>query len=444
MPPVASYFSETEYQAAIQRYYRRNFIVNILDFACYSWGMSFASMVTILPLYLSHLTSSPLLIGLVPALGNMLWFLPQLFTANYVERLERKQPFILLISLNERWPYLALGLSILLWPHASSTLSIALFFLMISIAGLGGGLCGTAWQDYIAKIIPLRRRGLFFGLSNSLGGILGAGGAAFSAYLLDRFPFPTSFAYCFLMAFIATMFSWGFFAMAKEPPCPSTKPRISQKEYLRRLPDVLRKDRNFSVYLLSRVVMALGGMASGFFTVYAVQRFQVPDQTAGWFTTVLLASQALSNPLLGHLGDQRGHKLVMEIASCLGVAGLILLLTAPHIGWLFPLFALYGCSSSGFMLAGLSIILEFSRPEDRPTYIGLANTCVAPFWALSPLAGGWIVSTLGYKALFSTALGFSLIGWLLLHWLVQEPRRLKLSIEGTYSVARRFEGRVEQ
>lgn len=444
MLSAAPSFSETEYQAAIQRYYQRNFTVNLLDFACYSCAMSFASMVTILPLYLSHLTSSSLLIGLLPALGNMLWFLPQLFTANYVERLERKQPFILLISLNERWPYLALGLSILLWPHASPTFSIALFFLMMGIAGLGGGLGGTAWQDYIAKIIPLRRRGLFFGLSNSLGGVLGAGGAAFSAYLLDRFPFPTSFAYCFLMAFIATMLSWCFLAMAKEPPRLSTKPCLSQKEYLRRLPDVLRRDRNFSAYLLSRIVMALGGMASGFFTVYAVQRFQVPDQTAGWFTTVLLASQALSNPLLGHLGDKRGHKLVMEVASCLGVVGLILLLTTSHIGWLFPLFALYGCSGAGFMLAGLSIILEFSRPEDRPTYIGLANTCVAPFWALSSLAGGWIVSTLGYRALFLTALGFSLIGWLLLHWLVQEPRKFKLSAEGVYSMASRFEGRVEQ
>ncbi len=430
MPPVAPYFSETEYQAQIQRHYRRNFTVNILDFACYSWGMSFASMVTILPLYLSHLTTSPLLIGLVPALGSVFWFLPQLFTANYVERLERKQPFILLISIHERWPYLALGLSILLWPHASPTLSIVLFFLLLSIIGrLSGGLIGTAWQDYIAKIIPLGRRGLFFGLSNSLGGVLGAGGAAFSVYLLDHFPFPTSFAYCFLMAFAASVLSWSFLAMAKEPPRPSSKPPISQGEYFRWLPGVLRRDRNFSAYLLSQIVLVLGGMASGFFTVYAVQRFQVSDQTAGWFTTVLLGSQALSNPLLGRLGDRGGHKSVMEIAACLGIVVLILLLAASHIGWFFPLFALYGCSSSGFMLAGMSIILEFSRPEDRPTYIGLANTCAAPFWALAPLAGGWIVSTLGYRALFWVALGFSLIGWLLLHCLVREPRGLRLPTE---------------
>lgn len=432
MSPVASSFSETEYQAQVQRHYRRNFTVNILDFACYFWGMSFASIVTILPLYLSHLTTSPLLIGLVPALGSVLWFLPQLFTANYVERLERKLPFILLISINERWPYLALGLSILLWPHVGPTLSIVLFFLLLSIVRLSGGLGGAAWQDYIAKIIPLGRRGLFFGLSNSLGGVLGAGGAAFSAYLLNRLPFPTSFAYCFLMAFVANVLSWSFLAMGKEPPRLSTKPPISQGEYFRRLPDILRRDRNFFAYLLSRIVIVLGGMASGFFTIYAVQRFQIPDQTAGWFTTVLLGSQALSNPLLGHLGDRRGHKLVMEIAACLGVVTLILLLTASHIGWFFPVFALYGCSSSGFMLAGMSIILEFSRPEDRPTYIGLANTCAAPFWALAPLAGGWIVSTLGYRALFTVALGFSLTGWLLLHCLVQEPRRSKPLTEGAY------------
>jgi len=124
----------------------------------------------------------------------------------------------------------------------------------------------------------------------------------------------------------------------------------------------------------------------------------------------------------------------MSFASMVTILPLYLShLTASHIGWFFPVFALYGCSSSGFMLAGMSIILEFPRPEDRPIYIGLANSCVAPFGALAPLAGGWIVSTLGYRALFWVAPGSSLIGWLLLHRLVREPRRSKLPTEVAYA-----------
>jgi len=42
--------------------------------------------------------------------------------------------------------------------------------------GLSGGLNGTAWQGYIAKGIPVSRRGLFFVLCNLAGGVGSSGG----------------------------------------------------------------------------------------------------------------------------------------------------------------------------------------------------------------------------------------------------------------------------
>jgi hypothetical protein len=47
---VESYFPGTEHQAQIQRHYRRNIVVSILDFGFHSCGMSFAPIVTVLPL----------------------------------------------------------------------------------------------------------------------------------------------------------------------------------------------------------------------------------------------------------------------------------------------------------------------------------------------------------------------------------------------------------
>ncbi|MEA3459136.1 MAG: MFS transporter [Chloroflexota bacterium] len=413
--------TDSAYDQEIERHYRHNFIVNVLDFSFYSLGLSFASLMTILPLYLSHLTTSTVLIGLIPALANTGWTLPQLFTANYVERLPRKKPYILAVSINDRLPFLILALSILWRPQAPAGASIVLFFVLLAMHSFSGGLVGVAWQDYIAKLIPLRRRGIFFGLANSLGGILGVLGAYASRPILERHPFPTGFATCFLIAFAAMACSWCFLSLAKEPARSGTKPRISHREYWRRLPTVLRQDRNFVLYLLSRAVIILGSIASGFITVYAVSRFRLPDQTVGWFTAALLIGQAISNPLLGHLGDRRGHKLVIELSTMIWALAMVVALAANSVAWFLLVFALTGCATSGW-LSSMSITFEFCASEDRPTYIGLTSTLLWPFLTLTPLLGGWLAGSLGYRGLFAISLVASMAGCALLHGAVREPR----------------------
>jgi MFS family permease len=76
------------------------------------------------------------------------------------------------------------------------------------------------------------------------------------------------------------------------------------------------------------------------------------------------------------------------------------------------------------MISGQNIVLEFSTPQKRPTYIALTNTFKAPFVGLSPLLGGIIADKLSFPfAFLITAIILSL-GCLLLKFLVQEPRHL--------------------
>jgi len=55
--------------------------------------MSFFSSTIILPLFVSHFTDSPLVIGLIPFLGWAGVLLPQVFMANVVERAPLKKFF---------------------------------------------------------------------------------------------------------------------------------------------------------------------------------------------------------------------------------------------------------------------------------------------------------------------------------------------------------------
>ena len=49
-------------------HWKRNYVANFVDVAFFSLALAFASLTTIIPLYIRELGASTLLIGLVPAL----------------------------------------------------------------------------------------------------------------------------------------------------------------------------------------------------------------------------------------------------------------------------------------------------------------------------------------------------------------------------------------
>jgi hypothetical protein len=90
-----------------------NYIVNLIDGGFFGFGLGFASFSTMLPLFVANLTSSATLIGLIPAIHNMGWQLPQLLTAKKISRLSRMKPYVLLATIQERLPFL--GFAIVAW-----------------------------------------------------------------------------------------------------------------------------------------------------------------------------------------------------------------------------------------------------------------------------------------------------------------------------------------
>ena len=420
--PTAS-FDERAFDAEIERHYRWNFVVNTLDITCFWFGLSFVSASTILPLYVNHLTDSRLLIGLVATIAQSGWFLPQLFTAHYVERLPRKKPIVVNLGLfSERIPLIVMAASAFLFAGSHPPLALALFFLAFVWHTVGAGLVAIAWQDMIAKIIPLDRRGRFFGIASFSGTGLGTLGAALAVLLLDRFDFPHNFALCFLLGFASILASWGFLSLSREPPLPSNKEPTSPGEYWRHLPPILQVDRNFRGFLLNRILTGLGRMGLGFVAVYAVGRWHLPDSQAGLYTALTLVTQTVLNLLFGFMADRYGHKVVLELGAAAGALAMLTAWVAPSPVWFYLAFVGLGASSAAEVLSGILIVFEFARPDDRPTYIGLVNTTLGLFSGLSPLIGGWMASRMGYAPLFATAFVLIIMAFVILRWAVREPR----------------------
>ena len=163
--------------------------------------------------------------------------------------------------------------------------------------------------------------------------------------------------------------------------------------------------------------------------VYAVQRWSLSDGKAGNLTAAMLIGQAGFNLLFGFLADRKGHKVVLEWSVLLSALAIGLAAIAPAPAWFYPIFALSGGSVAGFILSGIMIAFEFSPPDVRPTYIGLNNTASGVVSGVAPLLGGWLAGAIGYQRLFLVAFGIGLVGFILLHWSVREPRHARAASE---------------
>jgi MFS family permease len=413
--------SEEEIAAEVERNYRWNFSVNLLDNTAFWFGISFISASTIVPLFISKLTSSTLPIGIAAVIAQGAWYLPQLFTANAVEHLPRKKPAVVKAGLVlERLPVWLLVIAALLAPRAP-TLALVVFLGGYAWRGLGGGTVATAWQDLIARCFPVERRGRLFGLGSFLGAGIGAAGAGLSAWLLENLPFPTNFACMFAIAAASMGLSWFFTSLTREPVQPVSTSRQTNRDFLSTLPGIVKHDRNFRRFLVARSLFALGGMGLGFVTVSAISRWHVPDATVGLYTAASWIGQTIGTLSFGLLADRFGHKLSLELGGLASVLAYAIAWLAPSPAWIPIVFVLLGISIGAAMVSGILVALEFSRPERRPTYAGLANTTVGVSNIAAPLIGAWLAGA-SYGWLFAASAAVNLVALAAMRWWVREPR----------------------
>jgi MFS family permease len=406
----------------IERNLRYNFTVSMFDGAFFGMALGLASYVTMLPLFVSTMTDSAVLIGLIPAIRTVGWQLPQLLTARRVASLRRYKSMAILMTIHERLPILGLALIAWFLPTLGSRLALWLTFGMLVWHGLGGGFAATAWLSMIGKIIPGKYRGTFFGVQSGAANLLASGGAVLAGLLLEQGNSRLGFTSSFLLASGAMAVSWFFVASTREPDNPPQE--VQQPALWQSVRGIFHCDANFRYFLVARLISPLGSMAFGFYTVYLVQRYQISGSVAGVMTGVFMMAQVVANPLMGWLGDRLGHRLTIEAGALAAAASALLAWWAPSANWFYLAFILAGVAVVAIWTCGLAMTLEFGSVAERPVYVGLANTLVVPSSIVAPILGGWLADVAGYQVafLFSAAGAFATAA--IFRALVRNPRTL--------------------
>lgn len=404
----------------VRRNFKPNAINNSLDVIFWLLGESFVSVSTILPVFASTLTDSTVLIGLVPALINAGWFIPQLLMAGYVQRLPLKMPFARSMAVVERIPYIILPLTAFILRWISKDLALVFFILVIAWRGLASGMVALPWQEVIATVIPSPVRSRFFGVSRTFGRILGVVGSVVTSLILGKLAYPNNYALSFLIGAIFIWTSYFFFVKTIEPNSNTSGLKSHQEESKKIFSDlsayknILKQDTNFVRYLISRAMFQMGGMATAFLAVFGIQNYQLTDDQAAIFTGLIFISGTLAFIFLSMIGDRIGPRQTLIISDILHLGVLFLAFSSPGVWSIYIIFLILGFAQSSYVLGELIIAMELGPEEERPIYIGLARTLPGILILIAPLIGGVLVGQFGYRVMFLVAIGFSLAGIVIL------------------------------
>lgn len=406
----------------IRTHLRYNVKVNLLDGALFGVGLGFASFSTIIPLFVTQLTDSAILIGLAPAFHSIGWQLPQLFNAGHVARAREYKPIVLRNTIHERTPFLVLAIIAFLIPWIGIKTALVVTFIALAWQGLGGGFTANPWTSLVSKIIPPESRGTFFGVQGGLVNLAISIAAIGAGYLLDTVKFPNNFAVSFFIASLALVASYAAIAKARELKDTEKVVAEEQAPFWKDAKAILKKDSNFNWFLVVRFLMQFATMGFGFYILLGLRRFEMDTITAGYLTAALTLTQTFANAGMGWLGDRIGHRAMLLLGAIAAVASSIIAWSAPSIAWLYPAFILSGFGNVSIWTIGITFTVGFGSETERPTYIGLSNTLITPATIFAPILGGWLVDNLGFEPTFMLSAVIGIITAGILMFIVKDPR----------------------
>ncbi len=371
----------------------RSFVGGVIHGTFLRASSRLADIELILPAFVSSVTGSNLLIALLPSIYFSTGRLPQVLFSNYVEPRARKKPFLYLAILTRALVWFLLGF-LLMWQGISNpALILSVLFLFVLIYSLAGSLGGVALTSIIGKAISGSNRGKFYATRQIAGSLLAFGTGFAVKYVLSEgfvFAFPRNYATLFLSSGVALLIGVAGFYLIKEPEIEPAQ-RDPLKNYFSDIISIIRKNRAFRVFLLTRVLAGFHIMVIPYYVVFFKNVAGAPESFIGVFLIARVVGGAFSNLFWGKMADVDSKRVIL---LCLSIAT-ITPLSAIFMTRFDPIFY-----SITFVLAGSAInarlvgfntqLLELAPEDKRATYSGIRGTTIALTAPLPFLAGGLI------------------------------------------------------
>ncbi|HEY3780430.1 MAG TPA: MFS transporter [Fimbriimonadaceae bacterium] len=307
--------------------------------------------------------------------------------------------------------------------HIDAQIKLWILLICVSIATAATLIVNTAYNEWLAQLVPESSRGWYYARRNALCTIVGAIAALAGGILLDQFTShgleDLGFSVVFGIGSIFSAISVYYYYQMGDTPRPQVV-KQGLGETVKELGKPVR-DKNYRALLIFMGALFFANTFPGnFFTAFALESLKLP------FTVLTLQGLAqavgtvVASPFVGFLSDKYGNKPVLILFGFfLTVTPVMWLLCYPNetihnAAVLLPISVLVGVVWAAVNLAQFNIILATSPPEERSSYISVALTVQNTVGFISPLLGAFAMAWLrahtsdpiaAYKMLFGITMG---------------------------------------
>lgn len=325
-------------------------------------------------------------LGLVAALP----FLAQAFQilgALAVERFKQRKKITLLGSLFSRSLFL-IFVFLPFFPE-DQRVKIGVFLLLLCLSAAIANLVGVAWLSWMSDLVPARKRGTYFGLRNTILGLITmganfgganlidyfrAGGTGIGAHLpgfisglLEQNPVGFGFSLVFLLAVSSALIAASLLTRQPEPKMVSDA-QVSLASTLR----VPFSDKNFRMLIYFFIYWSfVTGISTPFWVPHMIKNLHLDFRLISLFSIGAGVISLFAQPFWGRAIDRYGNKpvLIFNVSFIFLIPFIWLYVTPQNI---FPLWidaAMGGIFWSGFNLAAFNVVLALSPQKGRAYYL---------------------------------------------------------------------------
>jgi len=401
--------------ALIRRWVWWNFAAISLDVTCWTAGATCVDPGAVLPVFVSTLTRSTLVVATLTILPGVCWTGLQLVGVCQVLHRPRKLPYLLKVAALGRAPMLLIP-ALLLFAHPSKQLMLGVLVGCFALLYITDGLLGAAWYDMIAKVIPGGLRGRLFATWNILGAVaaLAVGWLVRVVLANTHLVYPQQYGVLFACLCAGLGLSYAFLASIREPAGPVSHEQAQPLlRVLAQAPVVWAAAPSLRRLLYITWLGNLASLAWPFYALYGIRALGLSPAAGAVFIWASAAGSMSGSLAWGWVNDWRGPRAVVVGVSMVRAAPPLLALITPLLAPAWPvlthpgsaqyayavIFFFTGLIAGGYSIAFPNYLLEMAPTAERPLYVGMGNTLNAP-GLLAPLLGGWLVAHAGYPPVF--------------------------------------------
>jgi hypothetical protein len=402
--------------------HRWNFSMGMVHAVFFSGATSFVHPDTVIPLFLSTLTSSSIIIGIASmirgTLGGLGSVIPQLFVAAHLHNVTQRKPFLVRTLIVRAACFFLLGLITLLLHDRSPSLLIVSGLTLSFIFTITGGVASVPFYDIWSRSLPHEMLGTFFAHRHLWGGLFAIIMGLVVSNLLGCPHLENRVKYALLFLGAALLMSVGFVGLAsvRERPARKHEQSTAKRAVLMLAGNIILSDKRLRLYLCAFLLSGAPAMALPFIVLFARDRLSFNAADVGIFLAIQMTGSLSVALLWGRITDKYGCKVTAGLSSLVSILFLATV-TMPLLSPCFPrtimygVYGLIGAWTPGRQVCFDKMLLRMSSEKLRPVYIALKGTLSFPL-VLYPLVGAFLLRwTHSYGLLLSITTVLAVAGY---------------------------------